>query len=509
MTRTMKRKMAANGPAVLHSKKAKITDKQAIQQSTDIDDILELVASQSGSQSADVGSDTEDIAADVLSGVGSKTDKQPVDVLFSKNAAAACKQLRIKIDKLTKIVEHQQTTISSMDEKLNAMLSFLQKQCITSVSSATIRGTSSSSSTATATPSLAAGKADKAVSSKAVVQQRMAGTGERAAGASNTDRSSGRRTGRVQRASSGTGHLSADRNVNHAEDDDIGANFTLVVHRTLNDVSRRKRNVVITGLAEETDSGVSDRDNFDDFCEQFLPFKPALAYGNNSCVRIGKSKDNKPRRLLVKLCSEDAATALIEAAPTLRYCSDEYVAASVFINADLAPAAAQLAYEARLKRRENRKRRSDATTAATVAPAETMDQTLASVASPSTSQSVSVGQTDGLAAAAGVIDRSSSMGGNSFSSSSASAADAAAEPLQRCGSKKAIVNALNANASEWNSAAPTAAVPSSSDGIAVSSVVFAAAVFAAAAVTSADGAPSASAASTVTAAVPLPSCSFR
>ena len=62
-------------------------------------------------------------------------------------------------------------------------------------------------------------------------------------------------------------------------------------------------------------------------------------------VRIGKAPPGKPRRLLVRLRSEEAASALLQAAPSLRRVSDPHVAANLLINADLSPAAAKLAYE--------------------------------------------------------------------------------------------------------------------------------------------------------------------
>jgi hypothetical protein len=56
-----------------------------------------------------------------------------------------------------------------------------------------------------------------------------------------------------------------------------------------------------------------------------------------------------PRRLLVRLGSEEAAEAVLRDAHKLRSSSDTR---RIFINPDLSPAAATLAYEARKKRRE-------------------------------------------------------------------------------------------------------------------------------------------------------------
>jgi len=48
---------------------------------------------------------------------------------------------------------------------------------------------------------------------------------------------------------------------------------------------------------------------------------------------------------------------MLTAAPALRQSYDEYIQKSIFINADLSPAAAKLAYESRKKRSENQTQR--------------------------------------------------------------------------------------------------------------------------------------------------------
>ena len=102
---------------------------------------------------------------------------------------------------------------------------------------------------------------------------------------------------------------------------------------------------------------MTDKEAFENLCECYLPFKPVLAQGN-CCVRIGKQRDGRPRRLLVKLHSDEAAAALLEAAPELRHSSDDFIAKNLFINPDLSPLAAKLAYDDRVKRRENLKQQS-------------------------------------------------------------------------------------------------------------------------------------------------------
>jgi len=135
------------------------------------------------------------------------------------------------------------------------------------------------------------------------------------------------------------------------DDSDGDAHFTMIVHRTLGDVSRRKRNIIVSGLPEEEESGADDRQTFLEFCSAFLPIKPSLLDGN-CCSRIGKVSPHRPRKLLVRLNSEESATNLLRAASSLRHATDDYVKTHVFINADLSPSAAKLAYESRKRRRE-------------------------------------------------------------------------------------------------------------------------------------------------------------
>ena len=71
-------------------------------------------------------------------------------------------------------------------------------------------------------------------------------------------------------------------------------------------------------------------------------------------IRLGAKQPNKHRRLLVKLNSEEVATTLLQAAPQQRNFAET---ACIYINEDLSPAAAKLAYEARKSRREAKGRR--------------------------------------------------------------------------------------------------------------------------------------------------------
>jgi hypothetical protein len=83
------------------------------------------------------------------------------------------------------------------------------------------------------------------------------------------------------------------------------ASTALIVHRTLQDVSRRKQNVIVSGQAECSD----DRSSFLNLCEACLSVKPLVP--DRDCIRVGKKASNKPRLLLVRLRSEDTAAAIL------------------------------------------------------------------------------------------------------------------------------------------------------------------------------------------------------
>ena len=124
--------------------------------------------------------------------------------------------------------------------------------------------------------------------------------------------------------------------------------ISMTIHRTLIDMSRRKRNVVVTGLPETDD----DETLLTKFCEENLPVKPSIISGG--CRRLGKkNNDPRPRRLLVQLTSETSATNLISAAKSLKNNDDEF-ARTIYINPDLTPTEAKMAYEKRQQRRLKR-----------------------------------------------------------------------------------------------------------------------------------------------------------
>ena len=135
--------------------------------------------------------------------------------------------------------------------------------------------------------------------------------------------------------------------------DDFNKHTAITVHRTLHDVNRRKRNVVISGLKESDD----DRKAFLDLCEYNLSIKPVVNEGD--CRRLGSVRPGKPRLLLVKLRTEDDAVEVLRSARQLRQSYDNEIARKIYINPDLPPEAAKLAYERRKRAREMRSSRPD------------------------------------------------------------------------------------------------------------------------------------------------------
>jgi len=131
--------------------------------------------------------------------------------------------------------------------------------------------------------------------------------------------------------------------------------LSVEVSRTCADILRRKKNVVITGLPEAIDENgentpAVDEEHFTRFCEEHLAVKPALA--RSGCKRLGKDTSSRPRCMLVHLNSEASVSSLISAARTLRRSDNPDVAAGLYINPDLSPAEAKLAFERRQRKRE-------------------------------------------------------------------------------------------------------------------------------------------------------------
>ena len=104
------------------------------------------------------------------------------------------------------------------------------------------------------------------------------------------------------------------------------SNIALEVHRTLAESSVRKQNIVITGLPESADVGLTDERAFLALCEENFSVKPVLSH--LGCQRLGKASEQyKSRKLLVHLRSEKVARDVLAQAKKLRK-SDNAVVSS-------------------------------------------------------------------------------------------------------------------------------------------------------------------------------------
>ena len=148
-------------------------------------------------------------------------------------------------------------------------------------------------------------------------------------------------------------HIASDKDRNVTD-------VTAEVYKSLADASRRKCNIVVSGLPEapqDTDTTHdivehdADRKMFESMCEEHFSIKPCLS--KKGCRRLGKHTDGQwPRKLLLHLENERAASSLLAEAKKLRHSSDSTIASSVYLNPDLPPAELKLAYERRQQRRQ-------------------------------------------------------------------------------------------------------------------------------------------------------------
>lgn len=119
------------------------------------------------------------------------------------------------------------------------------------------------------------------------------------------------------------------------------------VHRELEEKRKRASNVIVHGLAPE--EGTTDDRLFSNFMEKNLSVKPH--FHHNKCRRLGKKTNGKIQPLQIVFSSTVAAADVLASSSELRR-----KAPGVFINPDLTPAEAQLAYEERNRRRERRQK---------------------------------------------------------------------------------------------------------------------------------------------------------
>jgi hypothetical protein len=153
-------------------------------------------------------------------------------------------------------------------------------------------------------------------------------------------------------ATASTGNTAAEQRIPEIVGQRLGpSEFDVAVQHVLQETDRPKRNVIVTGLTERP--GTSDEKLFSDLCETYLQCKPLIT----SCMRIGKSSDIRQRKLLARLRNDEVAYQLLKDAKRLRHASDLSISRGVYVNPDLSPAAAKLAFNERQRRRENGRNR--------------------------------------------------------------------------------------------------------------------------------------------------------
>ena len=126
--------------------------------------------------------------------------------------------------------------------------------------------------------------------------------------------------------------------------------FVAAVRADFENSLKRKSNVIVHGL--KSDSNADDVQLFLELCEEHLQTKPYVI--KEKCRRLGVAVTGKVQPLLIALSNESAANDILNDAKRLRMCSEEYVRQSVYVNPDLTPAQAQLAYDRRQKRRQRK-----------------------------------------------------------------------------------------------------------------------------------------------------------
>ena len=122
------------------------------------------------------------------------------------------------------------------------------------------------------------------------------------------------------------------------------------VGKAVTDCTRRSRNVIISGLGEESSS---DIDVVTDL------FQSVLHIDTRDKImmlkRLGHTKENieiQRRPLLVVLSSDTAATEVLSRSYLLKELTDHRGGEHIYINRDLSPEEAKAAFERRQKRRE-------------------------------------------------------------------------------------------------------------------------------------------------------------
>jgi hypothetical protein len=149
-------------------------------------------------------------------------------------------------------------------------------------------------------------------------------------------------------AGSDSGHASTNLTGSAGTNLPTFVDMVKAVRQTVSDATRRKRNIIVSGVPESSAS--DDARVFVELCESDLNLKPRVRVAK----RLGKpSSLGRPRRLLITLESESTADDLITCARQLRNSRDDYTANNIYINRDLTPEEEAAAFDRRVSRRAN------------------------------------------------------------------------------------------------------------------------------------------------------------
>lgn len=253
--------------------------------------------------------------------------------------------LQVKVEQLTAVVQAQQSTIDSLSRKLSFILSFLDID--DNVGHSTV-----SADAANVTNSTSTG-ANQPVPSTSQYSTGTAGT----AYVTYANVASIVRSNRTD--------MQHPTNFREA--------VVTAIHTDQRDKERRKKSVVVSGLAPSDDA--NDSVIFRRLCTLELGIDPPIMYTR----RLGATNIDRVRPLLVAVQSADDACAILNQAKTLRRSNNESTR-KVFINRNMTKIEARLAYEDRCRRRRQQELNNQPTGAA-VASATTMMTTTATTAS--------------------------------------------------------------------------------------------------------------------------------
>ena len=121
------------------------------------------------------------------------------------------------------------------------------------------------------------------------------------------------------------------------------------VHEEFYSISQRSHNIVVTGL--KTSDVTPDDVLFRELCFSMLDIDPHI----KSTSRFKKSTEGKVQPLLITFDSVEEVTNILAHAKNLRKSTSDYVRQNVYINKHMTKAEALTAYNARLKRRQNKR----------------------------------------------------------------------------------------------------------------------------------------------------------